>query len=103
RNTELPGETPVTYIEPLFPLLLIVVLIEMIRGIRRGRISWLLRLAVAALLLISWPPVARMGTHAFERAYPPMNTAAMADAQAIVVLPSAIYPPAVPIPAARVG
>jgi uncharacterized SAM-binding protein YcdF (DUF218 family) len=92
-----------TYIQPLFPLLVLAALVEAFRGIRQRRVSWLLRLLVLGIFLFSWYPAARLVSHAFEGRYPPREFPVADDAQAIVVLSSAIYPPSPPIPTPRVG
>lgn len=59
-------------------------------------------LALLALFLVSWPPLAWLFARALEAPYPP-ESLPPTDAQAIVVLASAVYPPTPPLPTARVG
>lgn len=90
-----------TYLQPLFPALLILVLLGIC--FRDRRFSW--RVAVAlALFLVSWPPVARMQLRLLEGRYPSSITSLAAPSaqgiQALVVLASEILPPTAQRPVA---
>jgi uncharacterized SAM-binding protein YcdF (DUF218 family) len=91
----------VTYTQPLFPLILVALIVAAWRSDR----PWsrlLLRLAVAVLVLISWPPTACLMLLPFEGPYshsPPAGS----GVQAIVVLSSAVYPPNPPLPTSLLG
>lgn len=76
-----------TYLQPVFPLLLLLVAAGLLAGGRRGR--RLAVLACVALFLWSWPPVSRLFSGTLERRYP-LSTLPPADADAIVVLSSAV-------------
>jgi uncharacterized SAM-binding protein YcdF (DUF218 family) len=93
------------YSQPLFPTLLLLAFIGLLRYWRRSQKQKpiLLATALVALFLISWPPFAWLALQPFERPFPhsiePSN-----DAQAIVVLASGIQYPTVPgLPVARLG
>src|SRR5260370_16542836 len=85
------------YSQPLFPTLLLLAFIGLLRYWRRSpkQKPILLATCLVALFLISWPPFAWLALQPFERPFPhsikPSNAA-----QAIVVLPSGIYFPPVP-------
>jgi uncharacterized SAM-binding protein YcdF (DUF218 family) len=71
---------------------------------RPGRAAlWLLRIGAFGIFWASWPPAGRLASRLFERPYPPALYPAANDAQAIVVLPSAVYPAVPQLPTARVG
>lgn len=93
-----------TYLQPVFPLLLLLALVQAIRCRRslappafRG-----LALAVVALFLASWEPAAWLLSRCLEGRYPPRGYPT-GDAGAIVVLASAVYPPSPPMPDPRAG
>ncbi len=93
-----------TYLQPLFPLLLLLALVQVVR-FRRAMPPQAFRglaLAMLAIFLVSWEPAAWIISRCLERNYPPRQYP-VGGAQAIVVLASAVYPPSPPIPTARVG
>jgi len=93
-----------TYIQPLLPILLLIAVCASAFswGVTRAKSHRILVLAVAALLLCSWPPAAWLATRPFEMRYSP-HPRLPEDAQALVVLSSAVYPESPPLPAARLG
>jgi len=93
-----------TYVQPLLPVLLLVAGGASVLSWRvtRARAHRILVFAVAALLLCSWPPTAWLATRPFEVRYAP-RPQLPDNAQAIVVLSSAVYPASPPLPAARLG
>jgi uncharacterized SAM-binding protein YcdF (DUF218 family) len=58
--------------------------------------------AVVGLFLVSWPPVGWLVMRILEAPCRPREFPS-GDAQVIVVLASAVYPPSPPLPAARLG
>jgi uncharacterized SAM-binding protein YcdF (DUF218 family) len=85
----------VTYTKPLLLLFSALALIGLIR-LRDCKGFLLSKLALLALLLISWPPVDWLLSRPLEARYPvrPLQpAAAQAPVQAIVVLSSAVEPP----------
>jgi uncharacterized SAM-binding protein YcdF (DUF218 family) len=93
-----------TYLQPVFPLVLLFAMVQLIRYRRsftapafRG-----LTLAWAAVFLASWAPAAWLFSRCLERGYPPREYPT-GDAGAIVVLASAVYPPCPPVPTPRAG
>lgn len=94
-----------TYSQPLFPTLLLLAFVGLIRNWRRsqGQKPILLSIGLFGVLFISWPPFAWLALQPFERPFP--RTIDLSnDAQAIVVLASGIQYPTVPrVPVARLG
>ncbi len=76
-----------TYIHPLFPLLLLLTLVAALEHWLRPKQnrSWLLLLPALCLFLVSWPPVAWLASATLERRY---HVASLpeGEAEAIVVL-----------------
>lgn len=93
-----------TYIQPLLSFLFLLAVVGIVRNWKPGkeRKLNLLALAVLGLFLLSWPPVAWLIVRAFEAPFPPQESPP-ADAQAIVVLASTIYPARPPVPTPRMG
>lgn len=93
-----------TYIQPVFPVLLFLAAVALIRYWRSSTPpkARLLVLAIAALFLVSWPPMAILVSRTLEARYPP-RMVPTDSADAIVVLASAVYPPCPPIPTPRLG
>ena len=98
------GKT-ITYIQPLFPFLFLIAAVGIVRSWKQttGRKPSLLALAVFGLFLVSWPPVGWALLRALEAPYPPREFPPTDDAQAIVVLASAVYPASPPLPTPRLG
>jgi len=70
----------------------------------KGAKRVVLPLAVLALFLCSWHPVSWVFSRVLEAPYPVRQIPSDdTQAQAIVVLASAVYPPSPPLPASRVG
>jgi len=93
-----------TYLQPVFPFVLLLAPVQAIRY-RRSFASPAFRglaLALAAVFLASWAPAAWLLSRCFERRYPPREYPT-GDAQAIVLLASAVYPPCPPVSAPRAG
>lgn len=88
-----------TYLQPLFPFLVGLVLALALR-VRpdRPRTRRALRIAAAALFLWSWPPVAWLASASLERFYP-LRDPDVGGAQAIVVLGGGIRAPTPSAPA----
>jgi uncharacterized SAM-binding protein YcdF (DUF218 family) len=87
-----------TYIQPLFPLLLAAALIGALTY-KRASNPRLLIGSLIGLFLISWPPIASLVLQPYESPFshqPPADR----SVQAIVVLSSAVFPPDPPLPAA---
>jgi uncharacterized SAM-binding protein YcdF (DUF218 family) len=91
-----------TYLQPVFPLVLLLALVQLIRYRRsfappafRG-----LALAIGVIFLASWQPAAWLLSRGLEGRFPPRAYPA-GDAGAIVVLASAVYPPCPPMPTPR--
>jgi uncharacterized SAM-binding protein YcdF (DUF218 family) len=93
-----------TYLQPVFPFVLLLALVQTIRYRRSlGSPAFrVLALVVVAIFLVSWEPAAWLLSRCLEGRYPPRAYPA-GDAQAIVVLASAVYPPSPPMPAPRAG
>jgi len=93
-----------TYLQPLFPVLLFFGLFQIVRHRRSMNSPGVrgLMLVLIALFLASWQPAAWLFSRGFEGWYPPKDYPTE-DAGAIVVLASAIYPPCPPIPTPRAG
>jgi len=91
-----------TYLQPLFTLAFLVAAIQVIRYRRSLSKFRGLLIALALIFVISWEPSAWLLSRGLEGRYPPRQYPA-GDAQAIVVLASAVYPPSPPVPAPRVG
>lgn len=93
-----------TYTQPLLPVLFLMAAVGIVRWWKseNERKLNLLVLVVVGLFLVSWPPVAWLVVRAFEAPYPPRKVLP-ADAQAIVVLASAVYPPSPVLPTPRLG
>lgn len=94
-----------TYTQPLFPLLFLAAAVGIVRYWKhvKERKLTLLAIAVFGLFLVSWPPVAWLFVRALEAPYPPREFPSAADAQAIVVVASTVYPPSPPLPTPRIG
>ena len=93
-----------TYLQPVFPLVLLLALIQII-SYRRSFKSPAFRglaLALVVVFLASWEPAAWLLSRCLGGRYPPREYPA-GDAQAIVVLASAVYPPCSPMPTPRAG
>jgi uncharacterized SAM-binding protein YcdF (DUF218 family) len=92
-----------SYVQPCFPFLLLLALLAALRlrGSANNRRVWLW-MALGAVILFSWPPVAWLLSRALEYPYPP-RTLPAGEAGAIVVLASSMYPETPPLPAARAG
>jgi uncharacterized SAM-binding protein YcdF (DUF218 family) len=94
-----------TYVQPLFPMILVLALVGLViewrsRGHRRLQI---LATAFVLLLILSWPPFYLILLQPFEHPYRHKQVP-VEGAQAIVVLSSGIQYPTVPgLPAARIG
>lgn len=90
-----------SYSQPLFPLLLAILLASAIRvpagGPRRALLA-----SLALLFLSSWPPFACLLLLPLEGRYP-MQPPTDRDVEAIVVLSSAVFPPYPPLPTAILG
>ncbi len=93
-----------TYIQPLFPALLLIVLAVLALWWRSGKLQKPLApfLALGAVFLVAWPPAADVVTRMLEARYPPRAYPAE-DAQAIVVLASAVFAGCPPIPTPTLG
>lgn len=93
-----------TYLQPILPAFLLVALFESIRWWRSGKHGKpvILILAIAALFLLSWHPVAWALCHPFEAFYPP-RLLPTGDADAIVVLASTVYSSCPPLPEPELG
>jgi uncharacterized SAM-binding protein YcdF (DUF218 family) len=93
-----------TYTQPLLPLLLLVAAIGLCIGWREAKRSRQTCLALGwiGLFLVSWPPLGWLSLRALEGPYPPRQVPD-SDAEVIVVLASAVYPPSPPVPTARLG
>jgi len=86
-----------TYTEPLIPIVLVLLSLELWRRVRwsrrgKGERPVFLAMAVAALFLISWQPVAWLVSRPLELPYS-HRIFPEGDAQAIVVLSSSVLPP----------
>jgi uncharacterized SAM-binding protein YcdF (DUF218 family) len=81
-----------TYIQPLFTVLLLIAVAVLFFHWRSKKLRKPLLpfLAVGALFLVSWPPVAQLVTRVFEAQYPPRTDPAD-GAEAIVVLSSDVF------------
>jgi uncharacterized SAM-binding protein YcdF (DUF218 family) len=93
------------YFQPLYPLVLLLVFLGLVRFWRKsqGQKPVFLALAFLGLFLVSWPPFAWLALQPFERPFPHAINLSN-DAQAIVVLASGIQYPTVPeLPVARLG
>jgi len=93
-----------TYLQPVFSFVLLLALVQVIRY-RRSFTSPAFRglvLALLAVFLVSWEPAAWLLSRCLEGRYPPREYPT-GDAQAIVVLASAVYPPCPPVPTPRAG
>ncbi len=92
-----------TYLQPILLALLCVAAVAVVRLWRSTNQPSVrvVTLVLAALFLISWPPIAWIFCHSFESVYPP-KLVPPGDAQAIVVLASTVYsscpPLTIPIP-----
>ena len=93
-----------TYLQPILPVFLLVALFGWMRWWRSGKCGRpvILILAIAALFLLSWPPVAWALCHWLEAFYPPRLLPA-GDAGAIVVLASTVYSICPPLPGPELG
>src|SRR5215471_53650 len=93
-----------TYIQPLFPLLLVIAAVGVFNVWRKanGPKPRLLALGVLGLFLMSSPPVGWLFLRVLEGPYPRRQFPAE-DAEAIVVLASDVYPPSPPVPTPRLG
>jgi uncharacterized SAM-binding protein YcdF (DUF218 family) len=93
-----------TYLQPVFPILLFLAAVALIRRWRASapHKPRLLALALGGLFLVSWPPMAWLLSRPLEAVYPPREYPADTG-DAIVVLASAVYPPCPPIPTPRLG
>lgn len=80
-----------TYVQPLFTLSLIALLVVLAHRWRTGRLQKPLGLFLAwgAVFLIAWPPAAQVITRSLEVQYPP-RLYPTGEAQAIVVLASGV-------------
>lgn len=78
-----------TYLQPLFPALLVFLVLGII--FRDRQFSWRVALALA-LFLISWPPMARMQLRILESHYA-ATAPSPQGIQAIAVLASEVLPP----------
>jgi uncharacterized SAM-binding protein YcdF (DUF218 family) len=93
-----------SYYQPLFATIVIVLTVQALwhwRKAKSKKPTVLVSVAIA-LFFVSWPPLASVVVGLFERPYPPRNLEA-ADAAAIVVLASTVYPPYPPLPTSRLG
>ncbi len=83
-----------TYTQPLFPLILLVILTAAYRLLRRRgqRSAAPLIAGITALFLVSWPPVAWLTTGSLESRYPDVPLP-KGEAEAIVVLAGPFDPP----------
>jgi uncharacterized SAM-binding protein YcdF (DUF218 family) len=85
-----------TYLQPLFPALLLLVILGVV--FRDRRLSWRV-VAALALFLITWPPVARVQLRILEGRYSAAAPLSQ-GIQAIVVLASEVLPPSANRPVA---
>jgi uncharacterized SAM-binding protein YcdF (DUF218 family) len=90
-----------TYLQPVFTFVLLVALVQVIRC-RKSPGFRGLALALVAVFLVSWEPAAWLPSRGLEGWFPPRDYPA-GDAQASVVLASAVYPPCPPMPTPRAG
>ena len=93
-----------TYLQPVSPFVLLLALVQVIRY-RRSFTSPAFRglaLTLVAVFLASWEPAAWLLSRCLEGRYPPREYPTD-DAQAIVVLASAVSPPCPPVPTQRAG
>ncbi|MBZ5629387.1 MAG: YdcF family protein [Acidobacteriia bacterium] len=94
----------VSYYQPLFATLVLALIVEALWYYRRakGRKPAALVVIAITMFFVSWPPLACVVVAALERPYPARELG-RADAQAIVVLASTVYPPYPPLPTSRLG
>jgi uncharacterized SAM-binding protein YcdF (DUF218 family) len=90
--------------QPLFPLLFLIAAAGVALDWKRskGRRPTLLAIGVLCLFLVSWAPLGWLVVRVLESPYPPRQFPP-SDAQAIVVLASAVYPASPPLPTPRLG
>lgn len=83
-----------TYTQPLIPIVLALLFLELWQRLRRkkGERPVLLAMGAVGLFLISWQPVAWLVSRPFESPYP-RRIFPDGDGQAIVVLASNVLPP----------
>ena len=81
-----------TYTEPLLSVFLTIAFVGILH-LRRGKRLWVVIVGLAGLFAISWPPLNWLFSRPLEARYPVRPFQASAEAQAIVVLGSAIEPP----------
>jgi uncharacterized SAM-binding protein YcdF (DUF218 family) len=93
-----------TYLQPVFAIVLLLTLAELIRSWRSERLQrpWYLALALGLVFLVSWQPVAWLALRPFEGRYP-LRAYPVGDAEAIVVLASAVYASYPPMPEPTLG
>ncbi len=93
-----------TYIQPIFPALFVIAFVALVHYWRFAKLRkpYVLGLAIVALFLFSWPPMAWLLSRPFESPYAPERPPA-GDAQAIVVLASSVCPPCLPMASPRLG
>jgi uncharacterized SAM-binding protein YcdF (DUF218 family) len=93
-----------TYIQPLFLASLLLVVAVLSHRWRSGKLQkpMALFLALGAVFVVAWPPAAQVATRLIEARYPPRAYPAE-DAQAIVVLASAVFAGCPPVPIPMLG
>ncbi len=90
-----------TYFQPLFPLLLLILLFSAF-SMRPDKARLWVRASALALFLISWPPAASLVSWPLQAPYsslPPADN----NVEVIVVLSSSVFPPTPPRPTAVLG
>jgi uncharacterized SAM-binding protein YcdF (DUF218 family) len=85
-----------TYIRPILPFLILLLLWGIYRQRQTGRRIWLW-FGVGGLLLVSMPPVTKLSAYTLERSYP-VTSFPVGEADAIVVLSGNSYSPDPPQP-----
>lgn len=92
-----------SYFQPLLGILIVLLIAEALWYWKKSRCRpTFVLLTIAALFLVSWPPLASMVVGALERPYP-VTTSLPDGGEAIVVLSSTVYPPYPPLPTSRLG